>query len=85
MPGCYDIKMLESLSLCCMLTSSRLTACSILKIFNVKLTTSYLDRFPNTLRVPTANFAIVPVAIASTQETILPTFPIRWLRLFAHP
>ena len=190
MPGCYDIKMLESLSLCCMLTSSRLTACSILKIFNVKVTTSYLDRFPNNvpvvlvsnhrsfldaailvffvpkplhilchyymsqtpilqnivswlgcfaleesrwrqrkffqqatellqagdwvgifpegtepmltktnpqqvgkfyrgfahlaLRVPTANLAIVPMAIASTQETILPTFPIRWLRLFAH-
>ena len=36
------------------------------------------------LRVPIANLAIVPVGIASTQKTILPTFPIRWLRLFAH-
>ena len=34
------------------------------------------------LRVPVANLAIVPVAIASVEETVLPTFPIRWLRLF---
>ena len=34
------------------------------------------------LRVPVTNLAIVPVAIASVEETVLPTFPIRWLRLF---
>ena len=34
------------------------------------------------LRVPVANLVIEPVAIASVEETVLPTFPIRWLRLF---
>lgn len=30
-------------------------------------------------RLPVANLAILPVAIASLKETIYPTFPIRWL------
>ena len=34
------------------------------------------------LRLPVANLAIVPVAISSIEETVVPTFPIRWLRLF---
>lgn len=34
------------------------------------------------LRVPRPNLAVLPVAIASLEETVYPTIPIRWLRWF---
>jgi 1-acyl-sn-glycerol-3-phosphate acyltransferase len=34
------------------------------------------------LKVPIPNLAVLPVAIASVEETITSTFPVKWLRFF---